>query len=51
MDSHLPHPVILEGLPDGAVEVEDGLVAVGAGARSGGGAKVDLGNKEAYLHR
>ena len=30
--------------------VQDGLVAVGAGPGSGGGASVDIGDGQAYLH-
>jgi hypothetical protein len=43
--------VILDGFSDDAVAVEDGLLlAVGTGSGSGGGAKVDFGNDETYVH-
>jgi hypothetical protein len=42
--------VILNRFSDDAVAVEDGLCAVGTGLGSGGGAKVDFGNDETYLH-
>jgi hypothetical protein len=51
MGLYLFHPVILDGFSDGAVAVQDGVLAVGTGSRSGGGAEVDFGNEEAYLHR
>jgi hypothetical protein len=42
--------VVLERLEDGAVAVQEGLFAVGAGSGSGGGASVDIGDAQAYLH-
>ena len=42
--------VIVDRFSDAAVAMEDRLGAVGAGSRSGGRAKVDLGNDETYLH-
>lgn len=42
--------VIDDGFCDGGVAVEDGLPAVGASSGTGGGAKIDFGNEEIYLH-
>jgi hypothetical protein len=42
--------VIANGLGEGAVSVQVGFFAVTAGAGTVGGASVDIGDDQAYLH-
>ncbi len=42
--------VVLDGSGDGAMTVQEGLLAVEAGSGPVGGSLVDGGNDEAYLH-